>query len=142
MTTQYNKASATQSLTCVVRSDFIRAYMHAREENAKIREATSPAEELPEVQGNTAFFLSADKLSGFIVKDSGELVALFSLERGRGAYLVEYAKLLGATHLDCFAGYLPELYQRHGFVTFKRVPNWTKGEPSVHFMRLFESKAA
>lgn len=89
-------------------------------------------------------FLSEDSRSGFVVKDSGELVNVFSLVKGRGDALVRAAIAEGATSLDCYDGHLPRLYGRNGFVETGRVAwddayapeGWTFGRPDVVFMAL------
>ena len=73
---------------------------------------------------------------GFIIKPDGELVGVFSSIPGRGDALVSAALNSGATHLDCFDGYLTKFYGRHGLVEYKREPNWTPGGPAVVFMGL------
>lgn len=80
--------------------------------------------------------VSDDGLSGFIVCEDGELVGLFSRVRGRGDELVRAAIKAGARRLDCFDGYLTELYARHGFREVRREPNWTPGGPDVVYMAL------
>lgn len=72
---------------------------------------------------------------GFIVTADDELVGLFSTVKGRGEQLVKAALNAGAEYLDCFDGYLTELYTRLGFVEWKREPNWTPGGPAVVYMR-------
>jgi hypothetical protein len=54
--------------------------------------------------------------------------------RGRGDALVSDAIARGAKHLNCFDGYLPTLYARHGFVEVRREPNWTEGGPDIVYM--------
>lgn len=73
-------------------------------------------------------------LSGFAVTPDAELIGVFSAVRGRGDDIVRAAIAAGATHLDCFDGYLPALYARHGFVETRREPNWTPGGPDVVYM--------
>lgn len=75
---------------------------------------------------------------GFIVKSDGELVGLFSSIKGRGPDLVLAAINSGATHLDCFDGYLVKFYGQLGFVEYDRQPNWTPGGPAVVYMALPE----
>lgn len=79
------------------------------------------------------YFVSADHLSGFCI-DDGELRAVWSFVKGRGDALVSEAVFFGADRLDCFDGYLPTLYARHGFVETHRVANWTPSEPDVVYM--------
>lgn len=80
------------------------------------------------------YYLTEDGQSGYAIRPDGELVLLFSLLKGRGRILVASAVANGATHLDCFDGYLPGLYARHGFTETSREANWTPGEPDVVFM--------
>jgi len=119
---------------------FTAALSYAKGFSAKVDAATPSVREVVEGLGNASdcqFILGYEGKAGFIVKGEGELVADFSLLRGKGYERINEAKYRGAIKLDCFAGFLVELYQLHGFVTYKRVPNWVKGEPSVHFMQLF-----
>lgn len=111
------------------------AFDTARESNPQIAEATSPSAEIV-AGGDAAYFLTADNLSGYVVRDTGELVGLFSLARGRGNALVAEAVADGANHLDCFDGYLPTLYAQHGFTEARREENWTPGGPDVVYMWL------
>ena len=82
-------------------------------------------------------YLANDNLSGFgVFTNTGELVNVFSLVKGRGPAMVKLAVLMGAKCLDCFEGYLVDFYSEHGFITYQVEPNWTEGGPSVHYMRL------
>lgn len=102
-------------------------------EDHKHAEATS---EFP-VDGlgvGTVYYLSEDFDSGYAIRANGELVHVFSRVPGRGDQLVESAVENGAYRLDCFDGYLPSLYARHGFVEYDREDNWTPGEPDVVYM--------
>jgi hypothetical protein len=82
------------------------------------------------------FFLSPSNRSGYSVKGDGELVLLHSLDRGKGDALVVDAVKNGARFLDCFDGYLPTLYGRHGFIEWHREANWDADGPDVVFMKL------
>lgn len=82
----------------------------------------------------TVYFLALDGRSGFAIRPDGELVYVFSTVKGRGDGMLWKATDVGATHLDCFDGYLPTLYARHGFVETRREENWTPGDPDVVFM--------
>lgn len=82
------------------------------------------------------FYLTEDGKSGFGIKPDGELVAVFSLVRGRGPELMRHAVYRGATRLDCFDGHLPQFYSQHGFVETSRERNWSPGGPDVVFMAL------
>jgi hypothetical protein len=112
---------------------FAAAYGHARRTSDIVREMTTELAELPH-ETTVSYHLTDDGLSGFGVTDTGELIALFSLARGRGDVLVSAATDAGATRLDCFDGYLPSLYARHGFVPVRREENWTPGGPDVVYM--------
>lgn len=85
---------------------------------------------------------SEDRASGYAVQPDGELVYVFSLTPGRGDFIVASAIHHGSVYLDCFDGYLPTLYGRHGFLVVDRVANWTPGLPDVVYMALegFESR--
>lgn len=106
----------------------------AREGSWRIAAATTPADEL-RVHGALTR-LSDDGLSGYAVQPDGELVGVFSLVRGRGDELVTDAIANGATHLDCFDGYLVDFYRRHGFGVHRREANWNPGGPDVVYMYL------
>jgi hypothetical protein len=81
-----------------------------------------------------AYYLSADGLSGYTVRRTGELVYVWSLAARRGDRLVADAINNGARHLDCFDGYLPTLYGRHGFAEVAREANWNADGPDVVWM--------
>lgn len=100
--------------------------------HTRIAEATSPFEP----SDGATYLLSEDWLSGFVVREDGELTNVWSVERGRGDEIVADAIERGAVYLDCFDGYLVGLYERHGFHNVKSVPNWTPGGPDVVYMAL------
>lgn len=89
--------------------------------------------EFEDVEG-TRYFLTEDFDSGYAIRPTGELVMVFSRVKGRGDQLVASAVANGAYRLDCFDGYLPELYKRHGFAEYDREANWTPGGPDVVYM--------
>lgn len=108
-------------------------FEQAREISDTIRDATSTFE----ISGDDSTYrVSLDGMSGYVVRSDGELVYVFSRVPGRGAAMIERAIADGATYLDCFDGYLPTFYARHGFVETRREANWTPGEPDVVFMSL------
>lgn len=74
--------------------------------------------------------------AGYVIAPGGELVGLYSSQRGHGDDLVSDAIANGAVHLDCFDGYLVTLYQRHGFERVTSLPNWTPDGPDVVYMAL------
>lgn len=100
----------------------------------RVAGATTPAADL-NLEGSRAY-ISWDGDSGYAIRPDGELVGVFSLVRGRGDALVSDAIARGAKHLNCFDGYLPTLYARHGFVEVRREPNWTEGGPDIVYMAL------
>jgi len=115
---------------------FIVNFATAREESDKVREATSTVKEIDDATNeHDRFMLTADGQSGFIVRNGGELIALFSTVKGRGHDLVQIAVQCGAEYLDCFDGYLPKLYSKNGFMEVKRELNWTAGGPDVVYMQ-------
>lgn len=121
----------------VSQAEYGQAFIAAQNSSRKIKLATSPWHEVQAGLGEfDQYFLGAGGMLGFIIKQGGELVAVFSLAKGMGDAIMKAAIANGATHLDCFEGYLTDFYKRHGFCSYKIVPNWTKGEPSVHFMKL------
>ena len=112
---------------------FIVAFADVRYRSERVENATSRYE--TDDRATTAHYLSADRLSGYAVRTSGELVYVFSDVKGRGDAIVSSAVANGATHLDCFDGYLTTLYARHGFIDYKRESNWTPGGPDVVYMQ-------
>ena len=108
----------------------------AQMESEIIKDNTSPAAEIADSIPNGNYYLSDDGNSGYAIDPSGYAGGLFSTVKGRGDMLVKSAIGNGARNLDCFDGYLPKLYARHGFVEYKREANWTPGGPDVVFMHL------
>lgn len=89
--------------------------------------------------GEVVCVISADGASGYIVvresNGARDLRQVFSAVPGRGDLLVSDAvRRAGADTLDCFDGYLPTLYARHGFRETRRETNWTPGGPDVVYM--------
>lgn len=106
----------------------------AQKQSATVSLATTAADQLDLI--DTRCVLATDGLSGYAVRGDGELLGVFSLVRGRGTKLVQDAVFRGATHLDCFDGYLPAFYARAGFVEVRREPNWAPGGPDIIWMEL------
>lgn len=104
----------------------------AQHRSALVANMTTPARYMPR---NARYWLTKDKASGFGINGS-ELVGVFSLLPHRGDALVSMSISCGASHLDCFDGYLPPFYARHGFIEDHRTHNWTPGQPDVVFMAL------
>lgn len=100
--------------------------------NDGIKQATTAAHEMPVTY--VTYYMTADMCSGFGVTALGELIGVFSTKEGRAHDLIRYAIKVGATHLDCFDGFLPKLYYKHGFVEVEREPNYNEGGPDVVYM--------
>lgn len=115
---------------------FRKHYENARSDRPQIAEATSPFD--PAASRGTLYFEGSDGINhwGYAIRPDGELVYVFSTARGMGDRIVSDAIAKGAVYLDCFDGYLVNLYSRHGFRVVKRVANWTPGEPDVVYMSL------
>lgn len=99
-------------------------------ESAAHSAATSEFRDEP----GTRYFVNG--WAGYAVRLDGELVLVHSHVSGMGDALMRSALANGATYLDCFDGYLPTFYARHGFVDLQHVPNWTPGEADVVLMAL------
>jgi hypothetical protein len=110
----------------------------AWEERAEIRQSCTDYREHIEIDPSAHAFLSADRRSGFLIIGN-EICGLFSTARGRGDSLVRDAIAYGGRRLDCFDGFLPTLYRRHGFAVTRRVPNYTPGGPDVVYMRHYQN---
>lgn len=83
------------------------------------------------------FFLSEDSLTGFAVREDGELCGVFSIVKGRGASLMRVALHRGATSLNCFEGFLSAFYARHGFIEVGSERNYGGDHlPRVVYMAL------
>ena len=97
-------------------------------------------------------FLSESGKSGFALKPDGDIVSVFSMDKGSGRSIMETAISAGGKKLDAFDTVLPEFYGTHGFVEAARIPwndefapeGWDKqtfmkfnnGEPDVVMMVL------
>lgn len=117
----------------VDRWEFAQHLNGARGLSSRIDESCSAIDPDLEPEG-TRYYLDAINGAGFAIRKDGELVLVHSIARGLGGAMLDVAVRAGATHLDCFDGYLPEFYARHGFVETSREPNWTPGGPDVVFM--------
>ena len=87
-------------------------------------------------------FLTNTKDAGVAVKPDGDIVNLFSLEKGKGRNALLHAIMNGGRKLDCFDKKkeqekgLPDYYKTFCFVEMKREKNWNEGEPDVVYMEL------
>jgi hypothetical protein len=119
----------------VSKLEFVFALTAAFDQSVYVRENVTHPTELPD---NARYFLSADSKSGFGITDDGsgdnELIAVFSLVRGRGSHMVRLAVLNGANYLGCFDGHLTVWYSKLGFEEYARESNWTPGLPDVVWM--------
>lgn len=115
------------------RLSYSEAFAYARRTSPLVAAATSPGEEFINRKG-IQFYLHQDTFSGFAIRH-GELLGVFSIVKGRGDELVKSAIENGTEILDCFDGYLPTFYARHGFKEYKREKNWNPGQPEVVYMR-------
>lgn len=91
------------------------------------------------LQDDVKFRLAYDgttPVAGYMVLH-GELLGLFSEAPGLGGWLMSHVNSDGAWRLDCFDGYLPKFYKRHGWYEHRRIPNHTKGGPDVVYMRQY-----
>lgn len=115
-----------------------KAFTKAVEESTKLNPkiAENLSKYTPEELTKMQLYLSPDKLSGYALKDTDELVNVFSGTKGRGNEIVQNAIDKGAKRLDHFEGYLSDLYKKHGFEEVKREPNWTPGNPDVVYRKL------
>jgi predicted GNAT family acetyltransferase len=114
-------------------AEFHQALIHHASKNPYIKDSVHIYS--PEEYASSKTFLSKDKNSGYALKPDGELMSVFSGEKGRGDHLMNSAIKNGAMHLDAFDGYLPKFYSRHGFKEHKREKNWTEGGPDVVYMK-------
>jgi hypothetical protein len=67
-------------------------------------------------------FISESGQSGFALKPDGDIVSVFSMEKGSGRSIMETAIAAGGKKLDAFDTILPEFYGTHGFVEAARIP--------------------
>lgn len=98
---------------------------------------------------NMRLFLTESGKTGFALKDDGDIISVFSNEKG-GRSAMELAIQSGGRKLDCFDTILPDFYASHLFSEAGRVkwddkeapPDWdkavfakfNKGEPDVVMM--------
>lgn len=86
------------------------------------------------VRTSDSRWLAPKNTGGYIVLD-GELLALHSVIRGQGDWLMNSAVHDGAVRLSCFdEPKLIALYNKHGFREVRRELNTTKGRPDVVWM--------
>lgn len=74
-----------------------------------------------------------DRVTGGFLVLRGELIGLFATDVW-GVWLLRRAMGEGARKLDCFDGFLPAYYAKHGWREVRRESNWTEGGPDVVYM--------
>lgn len=112
--------------------DFHQALSGAMETSPKVKEFVHLYE--PHEYSKMKTFLAPDKKSGYAVKNDGDIVSVFSTEKGRGDHIMQHALKNGGHKLDAFDGALPQIYAKHGFKEYKREKNWTPGKPDIVYM--------
>ena len=134
-------------------ASFISKFRAANEFNGK--KAAQVYEYLPEEYKQMKLFTAENGKSGFALKPDGDIVSVFSAEKGSTTGLMNLAIQNGGKKLDCFDTFLPKIYKKFGFVEVDRVKwneeykptNWDKeffkqynnGEPDVVYMELKSS---
>ncbi len=131
-------ATAITHFNATTRTTFAINLMNAQVAHKHIREATTDSIHVYDADHNGAeYYISEDCESGFAIKANGELCMVFSTVKGRGAHLIKNAIYRGATHLDCFDGFLPTFYAKHGFIEVGSEPNYNGAHlPRVVYMAL------
>lgn len=103
-------------------------------------------------------FLTKDGTAGIAVKEDGDIVSVFSTEKGMATYMLQLAINNGGEKLDCFDTYLTKIYKSNGFREYKRdawneeykPEGWDKeyykqfnnGEPDVVYMKIDKKDAS
>ena len=82
---------------------------------------------------------NVDLLSGGFAIRRGELVGLYSLEKGLGARMVNHAITEGAVRLNCAGTVLRDYYKKFGFAVHKVEAGARKGHIDLFHMYLGES---
>lgn len=130
----FHDENSADILAGVSMDTFATAFEIARSESDSVRDACSAFDDYSRPFDDTLYVVTVDGHSGYAVRDTGELVYVFSTVKGRGDHLIARAVRDGATHLDCFDGYLVRLYSSHGFHETRREENWAPGGPDVVYM--------
>ena len=135
-------------------SESVKGFLEAfRSANKMNERASAQVYEYPEEDyKNMRLFVAENGLSGFALKEDGDIVSVFSQEKRGSAGALELAIAQGGKKLDCFDTFLPKIYKEHGLVEYKRdkwaeeykPANWDKeyfkqynnGEPDVVYMKV------
>jgi len=131
-------------------ASFISDFRKANKINGKV--SAQVYEYSAEEYKQMKLFKAENGQSGFAIKQDGDIVSVFSSERGSAHAMIELAIQNGGKKLDCFDTYLPKMYKKHGFVEVRREKwneaykpkDWDKehfkqfnnGEPDVVYMEL------
>ena len=116
----------------VTGKEFQASLKRVQDKYSHIKQATTPWNEI-DLSSN--FYIAGyPAFMGYAVSENGELTSVFSSIKGKGDTIMQDAIQNGAKHLDCFDGYLPSFYQRHGFKEVRRELNWTTGQPDIIYM--------
>jgi hypothetical protein len=105
----------------------------------RTKEATTPVSQMDVRDLRDCFVVLNGPyvVGGCAITYTGELVGLFSTERGAGQSLVKHViDRQHCQHLNCIGKFLEEYYTNFGFKTYKVEPNYNpKGEP-VYYMSI------
>nr|DAN37755.1 MAG TPA: hypothetical protein [Caudoviricetes sp.] len=131
-------------------ASFISNFRAANEINGK--KAAQVYEYSPEEYKQMKLYTAENGKSGFALKSDGDIVSVFSVEKGSLAGMMNLAIQNGGKKLDCFDTFLPKIYKKFGFEEVNRVKwneeykpkDWDKdffkqynnGEPDVVYMKL------
>ena len=131
-------------------ASFIANFRAANEINGK--KSAQVYEYSPEEYKQMRLFTAENGQSGFALKPDGDIVSVFSSEKGSLAGLMKLAIQNGGSKLDCFDTFLPKIYKKFGFIEVDRVKwneeykpanwdkehfkQWNNGEPDVVYMKL------
>ena len=137
-------------------ASFIANFRAANEINGK--KSVQVYEYSPEEYKQMRLFTAENGQSGFALKPDGDIVSVFSSEKGSLAGLMKLAIQNGGNKLDCFDTMLPKIYKKFGFIEVDRVKwneeykpanwdkeffkQWNNGEPDVVYMKLRQTPPA
>jgi len=123
-----------------------RDFIAARDANTRPRYVGFLSDISEEGLAGHRVFLAEDGKAGFAIDPSGDLQNVFGSEKGYGHLAIRQAIGEGAITLDCFAGKLPQIYEKFGFREVGRMKwdpaqapkkwNPADDEPDVVFMAL------
>lgn len=99
-------------------ASFISKFRAANEFNGKKAQVY---EYSPEEYKQMKLFTAENGKSGFALKPDGDIVSVFSAEKGSITGLMNLAIQNGGKKLDCFDTFLPKIYKKFGFVEVDRV---------------------